>query len=103
MFIIYFNNTFFTNMLRPLLRPSAGLYYHPLHPLSNRYLTHDHSKIASTQITQYDNNIHSNLQLKPTLEANASINLLDPLLQGTKQVLEIEVYKNPTSTDTTIH
>jgi hypothetical protein len=104
MFMIYFNHTFLTNMLQPLLWPSTGWYYYPLPPLNRRYLlTYDHSKITPTQITEYDNNIHSNPQLKPTLETNSSINHLDLLLQGTNQVLVIDVYRNTTSTDKTIH
>ena len=56
-----------------------------------------------TQITEYDSAIHSNPQFKPTLETNASINVLYPLLLGTNQDLEIEVYRKPTSTDRTTH
>jgi len=51
----------------------------------------------------YSNNIHNNLQLKLTLQIYACINILDHLLKITSWASKLEVYRKPTSTDTSIN
>jgi hypothetical protein len=63
----------------------------------------DHSKITSTQVLEHANTINTDLKFKPTPETIISINFLDLLLHITNHGLETEVYRKPTSTDTTIH
>ena len=66
-------------------------------------IIYDHSKITSTQVLEYANTIHTDLQLKPTPGPNVSIYFLDLLLHRTNHGLATEVYSKPTATDTTIH
>ena len=54
-------------------------------------------------IVQHANAMHSNLQLTPTLESNNQISFLDLLIIRKSHQLEIDVYRKPTTTDTTIN
>jgi hypothetical protein len=47
--------------------------------------------------------MHSNLQLTPTLESNNQISFLDILIIRKSHQLEIDVHRNPTTSDTTIN
>jgi hypothetical protein len=66
-------------------------------------IIYDRSKIISTQVLEYAKTIHTDLQFKPTSETDFSINFLYLLLHRTSHGPEREVYRKPTSTDTTIH
>ena len=54
-------------------------------------------------LTQYTNTIHSNLQFNPTLESDGHINFLDLTITRRNTHIETDVYRKPTTTDTTIH
>jgi hypothetical protein len=45
--------------------------------------------------------LHSNIKLNPTYEKHGSIDFLD--LTITRKRLEVDTYRKPTSTDTTIN
>jgi len=47
--------------------------------------------------------MHTNLQFNPTLESNGHINFLDLTIIRRSIHLEIDIYRKPTTTDTTIH
>ena len=49
------------------------------------------------------NSTHSNIHLSTTLETNNQISFLDLLIIRKSQRLEIDIYRNPTTTDTTIN
>jgi hypothetical protein len=53
-------------------------------------------------IIQHANSMHNNIQLSPTLESDKQINFLDLLIIRKPQQLEIDVFRKPTMTDTTI-
>jgi len=61
-----------------------------------------HTKITSEQISPYTNSIHTNLQIPPTHEIN-TINILNLHICGNTKGLDIDVYRKPNCTDTTIH
>jgi len=54
-------------------------------------------------LTQYTNTMHTNLQFNPTLESNGYINFLDLTIIRRSTHIEIDIYRKPTTTDTTIH
>jgi hypothetical protein len=54
-------------------------------------------------ITQYANSMHRYLQLKPTLESNGQISFLDLTIIRNDIQLEIDIFRKPTTTDTTIN
>ena len=54
-------------------------------------------------LTQYTNTIHSNLQFNPTLESDGHINFLELTITRRNTHTEIDIYRKPTTTDTTIH
>jgi len=54
-------------------------------------------------IHQHINKTHSNLEFTPSHEHNNSISFLDLLLIRQPDKIEIDVYRKPTTTDTTIN
>jgi hypothetical protein len=53
-------------------------------------------------ITQYANSMHRCLQLKPTLESKGQIRFLDLAIIRNDTQIEIDFFRKPTTTDTTI-
>lgn len=49
------------------------------------------------------NNLHKHLQFKSTEEENNTISFLDLLINRNHNGLSINIYRKPTTTDTTIH
>jgi hypothetical protein len=73
---------------------------------SSRYVDHiiiiyDANRTNPETIIRHANSIHNNIQLSPTLEADNQINFLDILIIRKAQQLEIDVFRKPTTTDTT--
>jgi hypothetical protein len=66
-------------------------------------IIYDSTCTNPTEILQYDNSIHSNLQLNPTHETNGCVSFLDLLNIRKTSKLEIEIFRKPTTTDTTIN
>jgi hypothetical protein len=54
-------------------------------------------------LTQYTNTMHANLQFNPTPESSGCINFLSLTINRNSMHLEIDIYRKPTTTDTTIH
>ena len=54
-------------------------------------------------ILTYTNNIHKNLQLTPNPETDYHINFLDLRISRKPKNLEIDIFRKPTSTNTTIN
>jgi hypothetical protein len=63
----------------------------------------DTTKISPHTITRYINNIHSNIKLSTTYEQHSSIDFLDLTITRQHKKLEIDIYRKPTTTDTTIN
>jgi len=66
-------------------------------------IIYDATRTDPEMIVQHANAMHSNLQLTPTLESNNQISFLDLLIIRKSHQLEIDVYRKPTTTDTTIN
>jgi hypothetical protein len=66
-------------------------------------IIHDITKIHPHAINTYINQIHNNIRLNPTHENHSSINFLDLTVTSKQTNLEINIYRKPTTTDTTIN
>ena len=61
------------------------------------------TKVSSHTINTYVNNIHSNIKLNPTYEQHGSIDFLDLIITRKHKQLEVDIYRKPTYTDTTMN
>ena len=66
-------------------------------------ITYDTEKTNYERITTYVNQIHEDTQINATRAANNSISFLDLLVVRKTATLEIDIYRKPTTTDTTIN
>jgi len=66
-------------------------------------LIYNTKHITFDKINEYINQLHPNLKLNPTHETNNSISFLDLLIVRNQSNLEIDIYRKPTITDTTIN
>jgi hypothetical protein len=88
-------------ILKHMPETKAIIYY-------NRYvddilIIFNSTNTSQEQITNTINPIHSNLAFTLTRENNNRINFLDLLFIKNKNKLETDIYRKPTTTDTTIH
>ena len=63
----------------------------------------DKTIIDPDRLTNSMNHIHKNITFKPTSENNEQINFLDLLLIWKELSTEVDIYRKPTTTDTTIN
>ena len=61
------------------------------------------TKIDAHTINAYINNIHNRLKLNPTYEEHDSIDYLDLTILRKRNKLDVDIYRKPTTTDTTIN
>jgi hypothetical protein len=66
-------------------------------------IIYDITKIQPQTINKYINQIHDNIKLNPTPETHNSVNFLDLKITRNQTNLEIDIYRKPTTTDTTIN
>ena len=66
-------------------------------------IIYDTDNTNPDKLTQHANAMHENLQFNPTQESNGCINFLDLRIIRKTSHLEIDIYRKPTTTDTTIH
>jgi hypothetical protein len=66
-------------------------------------IIYDMTRTCSRTIDTYINNIHSNIKPNPTYEKHGSIDYLDLTITRKHKQLEVDIYRKPTSTDTTIN
>ena len=66
-------------------------------------IIYDTTRISSYTINSYINNIHRNIKLNPTYEQHRSIDFLDLTVTRKHKKLEVDIYRKPTCTDTTIN
>jgi hypothetical protein len=66
-------------------------------------IIYDTTHTNDNTIYEYINRILTNLQLHPTHETNGKTNFLDFLIIKTPSNLEIDIYRKPTTTNTTIN
>jgi hypothetical protein len=74
----------------------------------NRYvddilIIYDEHLINTNSIQNYMDNIHPDLQFKATNEKDSTINFMELSITREKRKLDINIYRKPTTTDTTIH
>ena len=66
-------------------------------------IIYDSSYTNPNAITQYTNTIHNNLQINPTPENAGQINFLDLTITRKTTNPEIDIFRKPTTTNTTIN
>jgi hypothetical protein len=64
---------------------------------------YDTTRIHPHAINTHINQIHDNIKLNPTHENHRSVNFLDLTITRKQTNLEIDIYRKPTTTDTTIN
>jgi hypothetical protein len=67
------------------------------------FIIYDTKRTTADKIQTYLDHLHKNLKLTPTYEDNAQINFLDILITRQINNLDINIYRKPTTTDTTIN
>jgi len=66
-------------------------------------IIYDNNKITHEQITQQLNQIHTDLTFNPSQEVRNTVNFLDLQITRDTHSLHMNIYRKPTTTDTTIH
>jgi len=66
-------------------------------------IVYNSTRITPESIVQYTDTIHNNIQLNPTKETNGNICFMDLSITRKPTCLEIDIYRKPTATDTTIN
>jgi len=87
--------------IRPLIQTKHILFY--TWYIDDILIIYDIETTNHDYLTQYTNTVHANLQFTPTLESNSYINFLDLTIIRRSTHIEIDIYRKPTTTDTTIH
>jgi hypothetical protein len=87
--------------MKHLLDTKNIIYY--TRYVDNILIIYDTRYINDNAAHRYTNQIHPNLQLNPTYENNGQINFLDLLIIRKPTKLEIDIYRKPTTTNTTIN
>ena len=87
--------------VRPLLDSKQILFY-------TRYrddilIIYDNESTNQDTLVQDTNSMHDSLQFNPTQDSNDCINFLDLTIIRRISHLETDIYRKPTTTDTTIH
>jgi hypothetical protein len=67
------------------------------------FIIYDTNKTTPDQILTYMNNLYPILAFTPTHEENNTINFLDLLITRQPPSISIDIYRKPTTTDTTIN
>jgi hypothetical protein len=67
------------------------------------FIIFDNTKIDPDCLTESMNSIHDNIIFKLTHEISNQINFLDLLIIRKESTIEIDIYRKPTTTDTTIN
>ena len=87
--------------ITPLIESKQILYY--TRYIDDILIIYDTDNTNPDKLTQHANAMHENLQFNPTQESNGCINFLDLTIIRRTTHLEIDIYRKPTTTDTTIH
>ena len=77
--------------------------FYTRYTLDDILIIYDAEATDHDYLAQYTNIIHSNLQFNPTIESDGHINFLKLTITGRNTHIEIDIYRKPTTTDTTIH
>jgi hypothetical protein len=71
--------------------------------VDNILIIFDTTEISLHTVNTYISNIHNNKKLNTTYEEHNSIDFLDLTISCQHKKLEIDIYRKPTTTDTTIN
>jgi hypothetical protein len=71
--------------------------------LDDILILYDESRTNVDTLTRALNNIHNNLPSVPSHEREGQVNFLDLWIIRNNTTLEIDIFRKPTTTDTTIH
>jgi hypothetical protein len=88
-------------ILKQLLDTNCILYY--ARYVDDILLIYDHTQTTYESILTFTNNLHKNLQLIPNPEMDGQVNFLDLLISRKPKHLEIDIFRKPTTTNTTIN
>ena len=88
-------------ILKQLLDTNCIYYY--TRYVDDILLMYDHTRTTYESILTYTNNIHKNLQIIPNPETDSHVSFLDLLISRKPKNLEIDIFRKPTSTNTTIN
>ena len=86
--------------VKPLLDTNRIVLY--TRYIDDILIVYDTAQISLDTITRYANTINSNLELSPTPEQNNRVSFLDLSITRNTSHLEIDIFRKPTITDTTI-
>jgi len=87
--------------IRPPIDSKQILFY--ARYVDDILIIYDTESSNQDNLTQYTNSMHADLQFNPTQESNGCINFLDLTIVRRTCQLEIDIYRKPTATDTTVH
>jgi len=87
--------------IKPLVDTKHILFYTKY--IDDILIIYDAETTDHDYLTQYTNTIHNKLQFNPKLESGGHINFLDLTITRRNTHIEIDIYRKPTTTDTTIH
>jgi hypothetical protein len=96
-FIQYLEDT----LIKHLLDSKSIIFY--ARYVDDILINYDSSHTNPNEITQYANTIHNNTQVNPTPENAGQINFLDLTITRKTTNLEIDIFRKPTTTNTTIN
>jgi hypothetical protein len=87
--------------IKPLVDSKSIIFYS--RHVDDIIIIYDANHNNPETIIRHAISIHNNVHLTPTLEADKQISFLDLLIIRKAQQLEIDVFRKPTTTDTTIN
>jgi hypothetical protein len=93
---------FFENRhLNQLLDEKSIIFY--TRYVDDIFVIYNAHRTTPEKIHDYLNNLHPNLEFTHTIEENSRISFLDLLITRQPSAIEIDIYRKPTATDTTIN
>ena len=100
MYFIYFLQHTETTQLKQILDTSNIAFY--TRYVDDILIIYDTEKVSPGAIKDHINSIHPALKFTPTYEQNNRINFLDLTIIRHPSKIEVDIYRKPTTTDTTI-
>jgi hypothetical protein len=96
-FLRYYENMFLKHLFE-----SQNITYDTRY-VDDIFIIFDNTKIDPDRLTESKNSVHNDIICKPTHEINNQINFPDLLIIRKESRIEIDMYRKPTTTDTTIN
>jgi hypothetical protein len=96
-FLHYYENMFIKHLFE-----SKNIIYYSRY-VDDIFIIYDNTMTDPDNLTNSVNNIHKDIIFKSTSETNNQINFLDLLIIRNESSIEIDIYRKPYTTDTTIN